>query len=120
MKLPAHLASLLLVFSALSHAADADIHFGGFGTLGIAHSDNPHADYRADQPFAAKGPGRSVDWDAGLDSKPALGRMPKLTDRQIQTVLGWFTKSPRAFGYSTELWTSRRVRPGSPTTTRVA
>jgi transposase len=48
--------------------------------------------------------------DAGLDSKPALGRMPKLTDRQIQTVLGWFTKSPRAFGYSTELWTSRRVR----------
>ena len=48
--------------------------------------------------------------DAGLDSKPALGRMPKLTDRHIQTVLGWFTKSPRAFGYSTELWTSRRVR----------
>lgn len=48
--------------------------------------------------------------DAGLASKPALGRMPKLTDRQIATVLSWFTKSPREFGYSTDLWTSRRVR----------
>lgn len=48
--------------------------------------------------------------DAGLASKPALGRMPKLTDRQTETVLGWFTKSPREFGYSTDLWTSRRVR----------
>jgi transposase len=47
---------------------------------------------------------------AGLASKPALGRMPKLTDRQIQTVLGWFKRSPMEFGYSTELWTSRRVR----------
>lgn len=48
--------------------------------------------------------------DAGLASKPALGRMPKLTDRQTQTVLGWFQKSPREFGYATDLWTSRRVR----------
>jgi transposase len=36
--------------------------------------------------------------------------MPKLTDRQAQTVLSWFTQSPREFGYSTDLWTSRRVR----------
>jgi transposase len=48
--------------------------------------------------------------DAGLASKPPLGRMPKLTNRQIQTVLDWFKKSPMEFGYSTELWTSRRVR----------
>jgi transposase len=48
--------------------------------------------------------------DAGLASKPALRRMPELTDRQIQTLLGWFKRSPMEFGYSTELWTSRRVR----------
>lgn len=48
--------------------------------------------------------------DAGLISKPALGRMPKLTDRQTETVLSWFTTSPREFGYSSDLWTSRRVR----------
>jgi transposase len=47
--------------------------------------------------------------DAGLASKPPLGRMPKLTNRQIQTVLGWFRRSPMEFGYATELWTSRRV-----------
>ncbi|MBY0585803.1 winged helix-turn-helix domain-containing protein [bacterium] len=47
--------------------------------------------------------------DAGLASKPPLGRMPKLTNRQIQTVLGWFRRSPMEFGYSTELWTSRRL-----------
>ncbi len=47
--------------------------------------------------------------DAGLASKPPLGRMPKLTNRRIQTVLGWFRRSPMEFGYSTELWTSRRV-----------
>src|SRR5205823_4046570 len=37
------------------------------------------------------------------------GRPRKLTRRQEGTVLGWLTKSPRAFGFAGELWTSRRL-----------
>jgi len=46
---------------------------------------------------------------AGLRSKPPPGRPRKLTPRQERTVLTWFLKSPRSFGYGTDLWTARRV-----------
>ena len=66
------LAGPLLAFCACCAADGQMLEFGGFGTLGVAHSNNQQADYRADKPFAAKGPGRSADWDAGLDSKLGL------------------------------------------------
>lgn len=47
--------------------------------------------------------------DAGLKSKPQRGRPPKLNARQERLVLSWFRKSPRSFGFSTDLWTARRV-----------
>ena len=47
--------------------------------------------------------------EAGLKGKPQPGRPSKLTDRQERTVLTWFLKSPRSFGFSTDLWTARRV-----------
>jgi transposase len=46
---------------------------------------------------------------AGLRAKPPPGRPPKLTARQERTVLSWFRQSPRSFGFSTDLWTARRV-----------
>jgi transposase len=45
----------------------------------------------------------------GLKAKPAPGRPPTLSPRQEQAVLRWFGKSPREFGFPTELWTARRV-----------
>lgn len=45
----------------------------------------------------------------GLRAKPPPGRPRKLTRRQERTVLTWFLKSPRSFGYATDLWTARRV-----------
>ena len=45
----------------------------------------------------------------GLKAKPPPGRPRKLTDRQERTVLTWFLKSPRSFGFPTDLWTARRV-----------
>ena len=48
--------------------------------------------------------------EAGLAAKPHQGRPPRLTSQQTRTVLSWFLKSPREFGYSTDLWTARRVR----------
>src|SRR3954453_13985455 len=47
--------------------------------------------------------------DDGLDAKPRTGPRPKLTGRQERSVLSWLAKSPRAFGYRTELWTTRRL-----------
>ena len=51
---------------------------------------------------------QSGDLDA-LKAKASPGRPRKLTGRQERTVLGWLTKSPTAFGFAGELWTSRRL-----------
>lgn len=47
--------------------------------------------------------------DGGLKGKPRTGPRPKLTGRQERSVLSWLAKSPKAFGYATELWTTRRL-----------
>lgn len=44
-----------------------------------------------------------------LAPKPTRGRPPKLSARQEKAVLSWVGKSPTAFGYADELWTSRRL-----------
>jgi transposase len=46
---------------------------------------------------------------AGLKAKPATGRPPKLSAAQERRVLQWFRRSPREFGFPTELWTAPRV-----------
>ncbi len=45
----------------------------------------------------------------GLKAKPATGRPPKLSAEQQRQVLRWFRRSPREFGFPTELWTAPRV-----------
>jgi len=45
----------------------------------------------------------------GLRAKPPPGRPRKLTPRQERTVLTWFLKNPRSFGFATDLWTAKRV-----------
>jgi transposase len=47
--------------------------------------------------------------DAGLNSKPQTGRPRKLNRRQEGFVLNWLRKSPKSFGFATELWTARRL-----------
>lgn len=47
--------------------------------------------------------------DEAIKAKPTPGRPSKLTARQERSVLTWLAKSPRAFGYKTELWTTRRL-----------
>lgn len=50
--------------------------------------------------------------DGGVDAlrtKPRPGRPPKLTAQQTDIVLSWFRRSPKDFGFRTELWTARRV-----------
>ena len=45
----------------------------------------------------------------GLKPTPVTGRPPRLSAEQERQVLGWFRRSPREFGFPTELWTAPRV-----------
>ncbi len=46
---------------------------------------------------------------AGLKAKPHPGRPPTLSIAQERQVLRWFRRSPREFGFPTELWSAPRV-----------
>lgn len=45
----------------------------------------------------------------GVKAQPPPPRPRKLSSRQERQVLGWFRKSPKSFGFATDLWTGRRV-----------
>jgi len=47
--------------------------------------------------------------EEGLKARPRTGAKPKLSKRQERSVLTWVAKSPRAFGYPDDLWTTRRL-----------
>ena len=47
--------------------------------------------------------------DDGLKAVPQPGATPKLSARREESVLSWLAKSPLAFGYQTDLWTTRRL-----------
>lgn len=47
--------------------------------------------------------------DDGLKAVPHPGATPKLSARREKSVLSWLAKSPLAFGYETDLWTTRRL-----------
>ncbi len=47
--------------------------------------------------------------DQGLRANPHPGSAPKLSPRREKAVLSWLAKSPLAFGYKTDLWTTRRL-----------
>lgn len=46
---------------------------------------------------------------AGLKAKPHPGRTPTLDAEQEREVLSWFSRSPREFGFPTDLWSAPRV-----------
>ena len=47
--------------------------------------------------------------DAALTGHDPPGRPRKLRPAQERQVLGWFRRSPKSFGFPTELWTAKRV-----------
>ena len=48
--------------------------------------------------------------DEGLQAKPASGRPPKLSTKDRTRLERGLLKGAKAFGFSTDLWTSPRVR----------
>ncbi len=47
--------------------------------------------------------------EEGLKARPRTGAKPKLSKRQERAALTWMARSPRAFGYPDDLWTTRRL-----------
>lgn len=47
--------------------------------------------------------------EQGLEAKPVPGRPPQLNGRQKNTLTRMLLKGARGCGYSTDLWTTRRV-----------
>src|SRR4051812_26138156 len=46
---------------------------------------------------------------AGLAARPVSGRPPKLTPGQEKVVRRWLAGAPAEYGFTTELWTGRRL-----------
>jgi transposase len=46
---------------------------------------------------------------AGVRARPASGRPPKLTAAQRRQLARWVVAGPEAAGYTTSLWTCRRI-----------
>jgi transposase len=44
-----------------------------------------------------------------LRARPVSGRPPKLDHTQTKIVRRWLTRNPLEFGFSTELWTAKRL-----------
>lgn len=82
------LCAILIVTQSGALYADStlpDLEFNGFGTLGVAHSDERNADFVAD-PFASEGVGYSHDWSAEVDSRLGLQATLRITP-QLSSVL---------------------------------
>jgi len=47
--------------------------------------------------------------DLGLKGKPTPGRPPKLSSRDLKRLVGILVKGPLVSGYSTDVWTTRRI-----------
>ena len=47
--------------------------------------------------------------DRGLAAQPPPGRPSRLSAARVRQVLSWFRRSPKSFGFATDLWTARRV-----------
>lgn len=68
---------LALAAAALAAAFQAQaqetprLSFGGYATLGIAHSDNRDADYLADV-FKPNGPGHTREWSSSVDTRAGV------------------------------------------------
>lgn len=77
--------------------------------LGDGHSADEVADFLGVHPRTVYRWQQAAGRPTGLAAKPPPGRPRKLTAARERQVVGWFRKSPRSFGFPTDLWTARRV-----------
>ena len=81
------IAAAILAACGVAHADDdgPKLKLSGYGTIGVAHSDNRDADYLVDS-FKPNGPGATRAWNADTDSRLGLQATADLSPR-ISAVL---------------------------------
>ena len=67
----AAIAAVLALPAAAAALEAPTFTFGGYGTLGVVHSDNDQADYLVDA-FKPNGPGYTKEWSPDVDSRLGL------------------------------------------------
>jgi len=75
-------AAAVLAACGAAHADDdgPKLKLSGYGTIGVAHSDNRDADYLVDS-FKPNGPGATREWNADTDSRLGLQASAELSPR---------------------------------------
>lgn len=77
-------AAALLLHAAAGWAQDHArpmLTFDGFGTIGVVHSDEEHADFVANSLVVPEGAGHTSQWSAEVDSRLGLQLTAEFTPR---------------------------------------
>lgn len=85
-KLVCLLLTSSFMLSSLNVSASQETNISGFGTLGVAWFSNPNADFQYNQ--TPRGPGRSMTFDAGLDSNLGIQLDHRWNDRYSMALQG--------------------------------
>jgi len=104
-------AALLLALPLAAWAQEAPSwKFSGYGTVGVAHSDNRQADYLIDE-FKPNGPGYTRSWSPDVDSRLGLQLSAQFTPT-LSAVVQVLSKQDENNSYRPELeWANVRWQP---------
>ena len=106
-----HIAAIVFAVPLAAAAQEApSFKFSGYGTVGVAHSDNDRADYLVDE-FKPNGPGYTRAWSADVDSRLGLQFSAQLTST-ISGVVQVLSQQDENNSYRPELeWANVRWQP---------
>jgi len=115
-----HIAAIAFAVPLAAAAQEAlpSFKFSGYGTVGVAHSDNNQADYLIDE-FKPNGPGYTHNWSADVDSRLGLQFSAQLTST-ISAVVQVLSQQDENNSYRPELeWANVRWQPTPESSIRV-
>ena len=102
--------AIAVPLAAAAQEATPSFKFSGYGTVGVAHSDNNQADYLIDE-FKPNGPGYTHDWSADVDSRLGLQFSAQLTST-ISAVVQVLSQQDENNSYRPQLeWANVRWQP---------
>jgi hypothetical protein len=104
--------AVMLAVPAIASAQETAPSFklSGYGTVGVAHSDNDRADYLVDE-FKPNGPGYTRSWSPDVDSRLGLQLSAQLTP-SVSAVVQVLAQQDENNSYRPELeWANVRWQP---------
>jgi hypothetical protein len=115
-----HIAAIFVAVPLAAAAQEATpwFKFSGYGTVGVAHSDNNQADYLIDE-FKPNGPGYTRSWSADVDTRLGLQGTAQFTPT-LSAVVQVLSQQDENNSYRPELeWANVRWQPTPESSIRV-